>query len=85
MNDLIPVEPAESVDKIQDLARLLQLAVDGRPGGDISRAEVIDEDVEVDAIAGVVCGGEGAQAAAEGGDAVVGEDLDDEGEAGIRV
>lgn len=44
---------------------------------------MVNVDVEVDAIGEVVGGGEGAEAAREGVEAVVGEDLDDECE--IRV
>lgn len=39
--------------------------------------------MEIHAVAGVVGGGEGAKASGEGGEAVVGEDLDGEGEGGV--
>jgi hypothetical protein len=42
---------------------------------------VVEEDVECDAVTAVVGRGKGAEATAERGRAVVGEDLDEEGEA----
>lgn len=45
---------------------------------------MIDVDVEVDGVGEVVGGGEGAEAAGDGVEAVEGEDLDEEGETGGR-
>ena len=42
---------------------------------------MVEEDVERDVVPGVVGCGEGAEAAADWGRAVVGEELDEEGEA----
>lgn len=73
--------PFESVHKLKNPMRALEIFVDG-----IGRvAEVVDEDVEVGAVAEVVGGGEGAEAAAEGGEAVESEELDGEGETRVRV
>ena len=41
---------------------------------------MVDEDVEIDSVSAIVCGGEGSEASGEGGEAVVGEDFDREGE-----
>lgn len=73
--------PFKPVDEIQDPVRLLQLAVQesGSVHG-IEVPEVVDEDVEVRPVGGVVGGGEGAEASPEGVDAVEGEELDGEGE-----
>lgn len=43
---------------------------------------MIDEDVEIDGVVAIVGGGEGSEASGEGGEAVVGEDFDCEGEIG---
>lgn len=73
--------PFESVHELKNPMRALEISVD-RIGG---VAEVVDEDVEVGAVPEVVRGGERAEAAAEGGEAVEGEELDREGEARVRV
>lgn len=72
MHALLPVRPPEGVGLGEDLAR----RIEGRVG-----ARVVDEDVERHAVPGVVRRGERAEAAAERPRAVVGEDLDEEGEA----
>lgn len=41
---------------------------------------MVDEDVEIDGVGAIVCGSEGSEASGEGGEAVVGEDFDCEGE-----
>lgn len=74
--------PTEAIDEIQDPVRFLQLPV--QQGGvvrGVDGPEVVDEDVEAHPVAAVVGGSEGAEAAAEGADAVEGEELDGEGEA----
>lgn len=46
---------------------------------------MVNVDVEVDTVAEVIGGSERAEAPGEGVQAVEGEDLDDEGEFGVRV
>lgn len=77
--------PTETVDEIQDTACFFEVLVGIGTGGAIGWAEVVDENMEVDAVACVVRSLEGSQATAEGVDAVVCEDLDDEREARIMV
>lgn len=67
MDDLLPELPIESVNKFQNPMRFPQLAI--HFSGAI---EVVDVNVEMDAIGEVVGGGEGAEAAGEGIEAVEG-------------
>ncbi|GMN70097.1 hypothetical protein TIFTF001_039141 [Ficus carica] len=78
MHDLVAELPGESVDEVQDPPRFAEGVI--RMGGAVEERKVVDVDVEMDAIGEVVGGGEGAEAAGEGIEAVEGEDLDDEGE-----
>lgn len=80
MHELTAEFPPKPIDEIENLPRRIEVVVDVQ--GPVGRGgEVVDEDVEVDGVVVVVCGGEGVEAAGEGGDAVVGEDFDDESEA----
>lgn len=69
--------PPEPINELQNPVRLLQVPLHktGRIHG-----EVINEDVEISAVAGVVSGGEGVEAPAEGSKPVKSEELDSEGE-----
>ena len=75
MHALLAVRPRERVDEVKDLVRRGE---GGHRG--VGRA-VVEEDVERDAVPVIVSGGEGAEAAAKRGRPVVGEELDEEGEA----
>lgn len=68
------MRPAEGVDRGEDLVGRSK-----ESGGRVGRA-VVKEDVQRDAVAGVVGGRKGAEAAEERGGAVVGEEFDEEGE-----
>lgn len=77
---LLSVRPRERIDEVKDLVRRGE---GGQRG--VGRA-VVEEDVERDAVPIVVSCGERAEAAAKRGRPVVGEELDEEGEAaGIRA
>lgn len=76
VHPLLAEPPLEAVDEIQDPPR----GVQARSRVARSVTEVVDVDVEVDGVGEVVGGGEGAEAAGEGVEAVEGEDLDEEGE-----
>lgn len=88
MHDLVAELPLEAIDEIQNPTRLVQLAIHVVRrwwwcSSSIAEGKMVNVDVEVDAVGEVVGGGEGAEAAREGVEAVVGEDLDDECEIGV--
>jgi len=58
MHNLLPELPIERVHKLQDLTCLPELRVHGR--GVVGGGEVVDVEVEVDAVTEVVGGGKGA-------------------------
>lgn len=84
MHQLIPEGPLEAVDELQYPTRILQIPICGG-GGLLVEGEVVDVDVEVDSVGEVVRGGEGAEAAGEGVEAVEGEDFDNESESGCSA
>jgi len=53
--------------------------------GGVIGGEMVNMEMEVDAVGEVVGGGEGAEAPGERGEAVEGEDLDDKSEIGGRL
>ncbi|PON74113.1 hypothetical protein PanWU01x14_053230 [Parasponia andersonii] len=79
MDELFPKFPIEPIGELQKPTRFLQPAIQIGTGA-IDDGEVVDIDMEVDPIGEVVGGSEGAEAAGERVEAIVGEDLDDEGE-----
>lgn len=82
MHNLFPKLPIEPIDELQDLMRFAELGV--HVGGVIG-GEMVNMEMEVDAVGEVVGGGEGAEAPGERGEAVEGEDLDDKSEIGGRL
>ncbi|KAH1149432.1 hypothetical protein GYH30_043807 [Glycine max] len=77
MHNLIPKLPIEAIDELQNSMRLEELGVDV---GSVVGGEMVNVEMEVDAVGEVVGGGEGAEAAGERGEAVEGEELDEESE-----
>lgn len=84
MHDLVADLPLEAIDELQNPTRLVKLVIHVVRWlrRSIAEGKMVNVDVEVDAVGEVVGGGEGAEAAREGVEAVVGEDLDDECEIG---
>lgn len=79
MDALLPVRPGEGVDGGEDLVGRCK-----EWGGRVGR-EVVEEDVQCDAVAIVVGRREGTEAAKQRGGAIVGQEFDEEGEpVGIR-
>nr|GLL44265.1 hypothetical protein PanWU01x14_053230 [Ipomoea trifida] len=78
VHDLSAEFPAKAINEIENVPGGIEVPVNIE-GGFGRDWEVVDEDVEVDGVVIVVGGGERVEAAGEGGEAVVGEDFDDEG------
>lgn len=84
MQQLLSESPIEPIDELHNPMRLVQLPTHiGRTT--LDAREMVDVHVEVDLVGEVIGGGERAEAAGEGIEAVEGEDLDDEGEVGVGV
>ena len=79
MHHFLPILPIEPINELQNPARFVQLLIQ-QLADIVGVAEMVNVDVEVDSVAAVVGGGEGTEAAGKGGEAVEGEDLENERE-----